>query len=402
MKKTFLFLITLMACLSCSQEKPQAIEPVISPSGDNSSLPRLVTSTSGDVYLSWVEKGADKSSELFYAKLSDDAWGDPRSVAKGSNWFVNWADFPSLMVNNEQMAAHWLQKSDQGTYDYDVRVSFSSNAGKTWNESIVPHKDGVPAEHGFVSMLPMEDGKTFITWLDGRNTKTEGHGEGGHGGSGAMTLRAGIFDRDGSTLNEWELDDRICDCCQTGAAMTDQGPVVVYRDRSENEIRDMSVVRLTDDGWTEPMPLAVELWEMPGCPVNGPAIAAVGDHVASAWFTAKGGFAQVKVAFSTDAGATFGTPRVVSEGITNGRVGITYLENGTVAVSWMDSKDDQALVMVANYDEQGTLLKKMQVAQTSASRASGFPVITSRGNEVFMAWTETAEITKVKTAKINL
>ena len=58
--------------------------------------------------------------------------------------------------------------------------------------------------------------------------------------------------------------------------------------------------------------------------------------------------------------------------------------------------------MVAAYDARGTLLKKVQVAETSAARASGFPVITSNGNEVYMAWTETNEIPKVKTAKINL
>ncbi len=402
MKRTFLVLIVFVTVLSCTPKEVERVVLITSPSEDNSSLPRLVTSVSGDVYLSWVEKSADKTSELLYAQLEGEGWAQAQSIAKGNDWFVNWADYPSLMINNEQMAAHWLQKSDQGTYDYDIRVSFSSNSGETWGESIIPHKDGVAAEHGFVSMLPMENGKTFITWLDGRNTKGGGHEGNDHGGAGAMTLRAGIFDKEGNTLEEWELDDRICDCCQTGAAMTSEGPIVVYRDRSENEIRDMSFVRLVDGNWTAPEPLAIELWEVPGCPVNGPAISAYGSSVAAVWFTAKDGFSQVKLAFSTDAGATFGTPIIVSEGVTNGRVGITYLENGSVAVSWMDTKDKEASVMVANYGTQGELLKKIEVTKTSAARASGFPVITSRGNEVFMAWTETADKSKVQTAKINL
>ncbi len=402
MKRTFLVLIVFVTVLSCTPKEVETVVLITSPSEDNSSLPRLVTSVSGDVYLSWVEKGANKSSELLYARLEGEDWSEAQSIATGNDWFVNWADFPSLIVNEEQMAAHWLQKRDEGTYDYDVRVSFSSNAGQTWGESIIPHKDGVAAEHGFVSMLPMENGKTFITWLDGRNTKGGGHEGNDHGGAGAMTLRAGIFDKEGNTLEEWELDDRICDCCQTGAAMTNEGPIVVYRDRSENEVRDMSFVRLVDGNWTTPEPLAIELWEVPGCPVNGPAISAKGSNVASAWFTAKDGFPQVKLAFSSDAGASFGTPIIVSEGVTNGRVGITYLENGTIAVSWMDTKDKEASVMVANYGTQGELLKKIEVAKTSAARASGFPVITSRGNEVFMAWTETADKSKVQTAKINL
>ena len=72
----------------------------------------------------------------------------------------------------------------------------------------------------------------FATWLDGRNTKTSGHDHSQMEHSGAMTLRAGVFDSNGSTIDEWELDNMTCDCCQTAAAMTPNGPVVVYRDRS--------------------------------------------------------------------------------------------------------------------------------------------------------------------------
>ena len=150
------------------------------------------------------------------------------------------------------MAAHWLQKSDQGTYDYDIRMVQSSNRGATWGESIVVHNDGVAAEHGFVSMLPMDNKDIFITWLDGRNTKGSDHESGEHGGEGAMTLRGAIFDAQGNAKARWELDNRICDCCQTSAAMTSNGPVVVYRDRSETEIRDMSIVRYVNGKWTPP------------------------------------------------------------------------------------------------------------------------------------------------------
>ena len=78
------------------------------------------------------------------------------------------------MANGDQMAAHWLQKSDLGTYDYDVHMAMSSNGGTDWKEPFIVHNDGIAAEHGFASMLPMANGQNFITWLDGRYTKTEG------------------------------------------------------------------------------------------------------------------------------------------------------------------------------------------------------------------------------------
>lgn len=400
--KFTVLLACALAFAACSGETVEGtVQPLQSPSALNSSLPRLVTSPAGDVYLSWVEKSGEKTTSLKYARLEDDVWGASIEITSGDNWFVNWADFPSLMVNGDQLAAHWLQKSDLGTYDYDVRMVQSSDRGQSWNEPFIVHNDGIAAEHGFASMLPMENGNTFITWLDGRNTKGGSHSAGTHGGGGAMTLRAAIFDAEGKALERWELDNRICDCCQTGATMTSNGPVVVYRDRSETEIRDMSVVRYVNGQWTAPEPLAIDMWEIAGCPVNGPAITASGDQVAAAWFTVKGGTPQVKIVFSADAGATFGEPVMVSQGITNGRVGIKSLENGNVVVSWMETRDEQAQVMLASYNAQGVLLKKIQVAETNASRASGFPVITSSGNSVYAAWTEVSEETIVKTAKIN-
>ena len=394
-KNSFLSLLIISTLWSCSaNEVAVEVELIPLPTEQPSSLPRLTRAPSGEVYLSWVEKSEDKSTTLKFSQLKEGAWTQPQIISSGKGWFVNWADFPALLVNGEQMAAHWLQKSADGTYDYDVRVTFSSNHGADWSPSVIPHNGQPPAEYGFVSMLPMEEQKTFITWLDGRNTKNEDP-------DNAMSLRSGIFNKEGTLETDWELDHRICDCCQTGAALTSNGPMVVYRDRSEREIRDIYSVRWVNGTWTAPEPVANDFWEIAGCPVNGPAIAANGDLVAVAWFTAKGGFPMVKLAFSTDAGASFGQPVTVSEGTTNGRVGLTLLEDKTVVVSWMDTKEETATIQAARYDQQGALLKSIQVAQTSAARASGFPVITSTGNRVYMAWTQVGEKNMVKTAALN-
>ncbi len=389
------FLIVLCLLLgfySCSSERIEVTSLLASPSSNQSSLPHLTTAPNGEIYLSWVEQNGDNTT-LKYSKRQDSKWSTAEVIALGNNWFVNWADFPSLMVNGDHMAAHWLQKSNLGTYDYDVRLALTSNGGQDWGESFIIHNDGIAAEHGFASMLPMDNNQTFITWLDGRNTKKEG---------GAMTLRGAIFDSSGEALNRWELDNRICDCCQTGTAMTSNGPIVIYRDRTENEVRDMSIVRWENGQWTQPTPIAVELWEIAGCPVNGPQITAQDNHVAAAWFTAANGTPKVKIALSQDSGASFDNPIILSEGNTLGRVGITTLTNGQIVVSWLDNIDSKASIMAAKFDQNGNLLKKIQVAETSIERSSGFPVITSSGNEVIMAWTEAGETTKVLTAKVNL
>jgi len=269
--------------------------------------------------LSWVEYLNDTTDALVFSKLENEKWSTPKTIATGSDWFVNWADFPSLVAYEDEgktLAAHWLQKRAEGTYDYDVHIAQSKDGGDTWSSSFIPHRDSIAAEHGFVSMLPTSDNKIFATWLDGRNTKGEGHEEDshGHGHHGAMTLRTAVFDENGKLSEEAELDNRICDCCQTSAAMTDDGVIVAYRDRSEKEIRDISIVRKVNGKWTTPKPVFNDNWLIAGCPVNGPALAANGKNVAIAWFTMSEEKPQVKVAFSDDSGANFSEPIRIDEG----------------------------------------------------------------------------------------
>lgn len=390
---------------ACAQPKAPELEitPTTSPTADNSLTPRLFTNKNGQTYLSWLER-KDGKTQFKFSQLDNGQWAAPKLISEGDNWFINWADFPSFIENEGTLSAHWLQKRAEGTYDYDVRISQSSDNGENWSESFIPHKDDVAAEHGFVSIRPIANNQNFATWLDGRNTKTaEGQAaEGGHGSGGAMTIRAGIFDNQGSMTNDWELDARTCDCCQTAAAITSNGPIVAYRDRSDDEIRDIYVTRLVNDKWTSPKPIFNDNWNISGCPVNGPSLSAKDEFVALAWFTAAQGFGEVKIAFSNNSGDTFSAPTVIGKGNTNGRVGTTILDNGNIAVSWMETNDDEANIMLAMFNNQGKELIRNSIAQTSSARASGFPVITSSHNKVHLAWTETGETSKVETISITL
>ena len=360
-----------------------------SPTGSPSSLSRLVTDEQGRVHLSWVST-ADEVSTLQYATLEGGVWQAPQVIASGDDWFVNWADFPFLSVNQGAMTAHWLQKSSEGTYNYDVVAVFRDKENGPWSEGIVVHKDGVSAEHGFVSMLPLPGRRTFMSWLDGRNTVSAGNG--GHDGhaAGGMTIRAGTFDTGGATHDEWELDGLVCDCCQTSAAMTSNGPVVVYRDRSNAEIRDIAITRLVDGQWTPPTKVFEDNWQISGCPVNGPSVSAFGRHVGVAWFSAKDDLPTVSLVQSSDAGASFTDRVVVAKGNTNGRVGTAMLASGHMAVSWLETAGKVANIKLAVFDSAGKQLEYVTVGATTSSRRSGFPVIAAVGDTVYVTWTDVA------------
>ncbi len=369
---------------SCSNnganEKKLSVVEFASPTSDSCAEPYLFTDKNGTVHLSWIEKKG-KESWLKFSVLENEKWTQTATIASGNNWFVNWADYPVLVSDGENMMAHYLEKSDTAKFTYDVKLLYSADKGKSWSTPIALHNDNKKAEHGFVSMVDAGD-KFFVSWLDGRNTTAEGEGHGNHHGS--MTIRGAFFSKSGVKESEWELDSRVCDCCQTIAAITSNGPVVIYRDRSEEEIRDMSIVRYVKGEWTTPKTLFSDHWKIAGCPVNGPRADAIGNNLAVVWFSMSDKKGQVKVAFSKDGGATFKDPIQIDEGNSIGRVDIIMLDEHTSMVTWMEGSEIKAVKV----NDDGTKESSITIASSSESRLSGFPQMTKSGNKIFFAWTD--------------
>ena len=380
-------------------EQPLVIRTTQSPTDGDSREPDLTTTPDGRVILSWVEKLNDKRYALRVAMLDQKGWSDAQTVAEGNNWFINWADFPSVIaLKNGTLAAHWLVKSGSATYAYDVNISQSNDGGKSWTKSIVPHRDNTQTEHGFVSLLALPDGRLGAVWLDGRNMKDMKEGD-DHGPSPeSMTLRYAAVDAGGNLSDEAELDERVCECCQTSAAVTSDGPIAVYRDRSPSEVRDVYIVRHVNGGWTRPQAVFADDWRINGCPVNGPVVAAEGATVAVAWFTSISETPRVKIAFSQDAGATFSQPIAVDDGETVGRVDALLLPDGSALVCWLSGNVDGGAIKVRRVRADGAVGPPAEIAKTDISRSSGFPRMARLGNDIHFAWTEFGKPSRVRTA----
>lgn len=363
--------------------------------------PNLTVGPDGRAYLSWVEPAADSAHALRFAVLEGGRWSAPRTIASGRDWFVNWADFPSLAVlPGNRMAAQWLQRSGESKYAYDVRVAVSADGGATWTPGVTPHTDGTQTEHGFVSMWPARGDSVALVWLDGRKYRPSADE---HAPGNEMTLRYTTVGGDGRAAPDLEMDGRVCDCCQTGMAMTGRGPLVVYRDRSPAEVRDIYVTRLVDGAWTPGRPVHADGWVMESCPVNGPQADAEGDRVAVAWYTGADSTLQVKVAFSADAGATFGAPVRVDGGNPVGRVDVVLLDDGGALVSWIEgSAAREAEVRVRRVGPDGKMGAPRTVAGSSSARSSGFPRMVPAGEDLVFAWTAPGEQSMVRAARIPL
>jgi ribonuclease BN (tRNA processing enzyme) len=373
--------LVLSACTEKAADPVSQTGTVVEIAAAGSAEPHLATAPGGKVILSWLEPAGDGTA-LRYAKLDGDEWSSPRTVASGGDWFVNWADFPSVIAIDESLwAAHWLVKAAEGVYEYDVVVSLSTDGGQTWQPAIRPHTDGTLSEHGFVSLYPMPGG-VGVLWLDGRETVNDG----------GMTLRSAVVSPDAGVESGQLVDGLVCDCCQTDVAIGPEGPIAVYRDRTEGEIRDIYVTRLVDGRWETGRPVAEDGWNIAGCPVNGPAIAARGNSVAVAWFTAANNEPIVRFAFSSDGADTFGAAVDVDTDWPIGRVGVLLVDATTAIVSWLrQGEGGSGEVMARAVYADGRLGPARLVGTTLTGRLSGFPQIAAHGDDIVFAWTGTGD-----------
>jgi hypothetical protein len=399
-------LAVVLALAGCGRTPPPLTLAAIDPPAAAGALaPRLSAAPDGRVLLSWLEPAADGAQALRWARHETAGWSTPRTAAQGTDWFVNWADTPGVAAFDGYLIAHWLQKSAASTYAYDVKLARSADDGASWNALGSPHHDGTPTEHGFVSSFALSEGFGLV-WLDGRATGEsaghEAHTRAGEHGGG-MTLRAARFDRAGTQLDETELDSLTCDCCPTDAVAVDGRPLLAYRDRAAEEVRDIYVLRWDGAAWSAPAAVHDDGWRMPACPVNGPAVAAAGRQVAVAWYTAAGGRPEVRLAWSNDGGETFGAPVAIDGGQPVGRVELAMLDDGELLVLWLEGIGERAELRARRARPDGRLREPQTLAVTSAARASGFPRAVAANGQVYLAWTEVdaGGVRRVKAATLR-
>lgn len=391
---------TVTGCDTSSTRTPEGasraapvgeLRPIDPPVGDSSAQPQLSVTSDGDVLLSWLAPAGAGRTRLRFSVFSDGRWSDANTVVEDTGFFVNWADVPSVVrLSDGRLAAHWLQKSGGDTYAYDVKLRVSDDNGATWSDTMTPHRDGTPSEHGFVSLFDAPEGGLGLVWLDGREMTSAGHdSHGGGEAGGAMTLRSTTLGRGRTFGPERLIDDRVCECCPTTAIRTGDAVLVAYRNRGDDEeMRDIYVSRYANGAWTRGTPVHRDNWLMPACPVNGPSLAADARRVSLAWFTAEDNEPRVMIAFSSDAGVSFGRPVRVDDGVALGRVDSELLPDESALVSWIEFREQGSEFRVRRVRPDGTRGESMVVSRVSSDRASGYPRMARTGNTLVFAWTD--------------
>jgi hypothetical protein len=403
----FSWLLLATLSVGCSAA-PAALPPLEgtvaalpTPAGPGSNGQFLQTGGDGALYLSWTEPLDDSVMALAstrrgafrmrFATLRDGQWSEPRTIVQGDDLSINWASFPSLItLPNGSLATHYSAGAEGSRRG---GVTLSHDGGTTWTEP--KGTRGI-----FLRLFPWGDDAVGGIWL--QSWERDELPPGMAGLDAPYAVRTGVWNGAGELIEDHLLDAMVCSCCQNAAAVADDGPVVLYRGRTFDEIRNIMVSRYVNGAWTQPQPLHDDGWMIPGCPVNGPSLVAQGNRLFAAWFTAPDGVAQVRVAFSEDGGATFGPAFRVDDGDPLGRVDVAFLPDGTGLVSWLERNDVDADIRVRRIDARGNAGAAHIVSAATEQRTSGFPRVVVHGSELYFAWAEPGEPAGLRVARAGV
>ena len=394
--KRVIIIFTFLTAFSCTSEGV-IIEEIPFLHENSNAQPSLVYRNSS-LSLSWVSLNEQKKASLNLSRFTDGKWTKPQTIATGSDWFVNWADFPTHAINGNLILTSYLKKSASGTYNYDVVLSLQKLSGEKIKEDFILHSDGVKSEHGFVSIIPNDNNGFYVTWLDGRNTvekKLDGHHK-------PMTIRFAEITAGGGVINESELDSATCDCCQTSIAANKNGPIVVYRDRDKKEVRDIYITRQINGAWEAPSPVHKDGWIINGCPVNGPKVAVNSNNLAVSWFTVSNENPIVNLSFSKSNGDSFGTPIKINDHDAIGRVDVAFLNEQEVIVSYMEGDDVGTYLRIKKVSINGKVSEPITISKIDGGRNTGVPQLEIFNSEIFIVWTVFAdEKNQLKSVKLS-
>lgn len=369
---------------------------------NNTFAPRLSVDAEDRLLLSYLED-TEEGHALKFVRHDGREWTAPQTVTEGTDWFANWADTPGVRPVGDWLFAHWLVRSGPVAYHYSIHAAWSDDGGATWSDPFVLHGEERPAEHGFLSSVVLNDSTLGVAWLDGRRTVSEETNPNdeathdSHTNSGAMSLRwARLKPGETRLSQDIELDARVCDCCMTASVREGTDVRILYRDRTQAEVRDIASARVTPAGHQNEGRVAADDWQMPACPVEGPAVARRGTTTDAVWFTGSESTPKVFWASARNDSGDFGAATQIDQGHPAGRVGAVAVDTDRTLLTWVEAADAGAssghiMARLAHGEEASAASNLVPV---TTGRGSGFPVLARTTNHVWLAWTAVSDDTR--------
>jgi hypothetical protein len=266
--------------------------------------PSVKIDDQGQISLAWVEEEKETRT-VFYSRIepSGSALGEPVPVNGPGEAPYGRQEAPALAVSGDDVLMTWAVTHPKVTPDKpfsnDLRVSRSTDGGKTFQPSVLVNDDQLVIGHSFDSIHVAPDGVVHMAWIDGREGKKE---------AGTFTARS--TDRGRTVEKNLKVDENTCVCCRTSMTSSPDGTLyVAWRKILPGDLRETVVARSTDGGQTFAAPVIVghDQWVFPGCPHRPASVGTDRQgRLYVAWYTeGSDETPSIYLAYSDDRGDTF-------------------------------------------------------------------------------------------------
>lgn len=236
-------------------------------------------------------------------------------------------------------------------FSNELRLSRSTDGGRTFLPSILVNNDEQVIGHSFDSIHVAADGVVHVAWIDGREGKKE---------SGTFVTRS--TDHGRTVVKNLKVDENTCVCCRTSLTTgPDRTLYVAWRKILPGDLRETVVARSTDGGqtFTEPVIVGHDKWVFPGCPHRPASIGT--DRLGRpyvVWYTeGVDETPSVFLAYSDDRGNTFSPKQKlnISKGTFPDHPQMAVDPEGRLIIVWEEqSPVRREVVMSVSFDRGQT------------------------------------------------
>jgi hypothetical protein len=350
-------LLSLLLAAGCARFNAGAsratFQPIqISAPEVDAAEPVTATAPDGGFYVAWVNHNANSESDVMLARFDNDgvSSGSPVMVNQQAGVATAWrGDPPSVAVADKSVYVLWTARVESdGKKGTDLYLSVSQDSGKTFATAVKVNDDKLPGAHGMHSLAVAKDGKIYIAWLDERNVAAPQPSKhaGGHHMESNRELFISYSTDGGKTFSKnQKVAENACPCCKTALAVSSDGTLYAsWRQVLPGNFRHIAVASSTDGGasFSSPVIVSDDKWVLQGCPVSGPSLSTTADGTLKVvWYAAGEGDAPgLYFAETRDKARTFSPRSLLMQETVKGTPALAAANDRAVAI-WQGAVGQQ-------------------------------------------------------------
>lgn len=301
------------------EEKPRAIvqESQIASVRD----PKLLLSVSDQVSLLAVGEAEERGLHYLKSHNGGDTFAHRVAVSPPGNAVSSHGENAPTMLNGSATGVLWQESA--ANKETNILWARSTSWGNSFQKPVRLNDSDVPGQAYFGHVAAMANGTLVAAWLDSRPvavSKTDSIGD------TASIYCTSSTDGGVSWSRNVLVSTNVCACCRPTVVGATDGTVLiawrhVYLGTEKRHIRDIACARSTDGGrhWGEAIRVAVDNWEIYGCPHTGPHLVRSGHFILASWYSngakKEGSEAGIRLSWTRDGGRNWAKPRIMSQGV---------------------------------------------------------------------------------------